>query len=121
MNNLTGSQKKYLRGLAHSKKPVVHIGRRDLTPQVIDEIRLALDDHELIKVKCIDRKEKADKKEIAKAVSQEAECELVGIIGHILILFKQQKDPKKQKISLPRPASGGSAVPEHPTHSDSAE
>ena len=121
MLHLTGAQKKHLRGLAHNKKPVVHIGRRDLAPQVINEIRQALDDHELIKVKCIDRKEKADKEEIAKTVSQEAECELVGIIGHILILFKQQKDPKKQKISLPRPASGENTVPAPPKQPDSVE
>ena len=104
MNHLTGTQKKYLRGLAHSRKPVVLIGQKQLTQQVVQEIRQALDYHELIKVKCIDRKERADKKEIAEAVSQKTGCELVGMIGHVLIFFRQQQDPEKRKINLPSPA-----------------
>jgi RNA-binding protein len=104
MNPLTGAQKKYLRGLAHDKKPVVLIGQKQLTQQVFKEIQQALDHHELIKVKCIDRKEKAGKKEIAEAVMQKTGCELVGMIGHVLILFKQQRDPEKRKINLPSPA-----------------
>ncbi len=87
MIHLTGTQKKYLRGLAHGKKPVVFIGQKHLTPQVIREIGQALDVHELIKVKCIDQKEKADKKEIAEAISEQTGSQLVGMIGHILIFY----------------------------------
>ena len=104
MNHLTGSQKKYLRGLAHNKKPAVLIGQKQLTQQVVQEIRQALDHHELIKVKCIDRKEKDDKKELAEAISKKTGGELVGMIGHVLIFFKQQQAPEKRKINLPSPA-----------------
>lgn len=103
MNHLTGAQKKYLRGLAHDKKPVVLIGQKQLTKQVLEEVRQALDYHELIKVKCIDRKEKSEKMEFAEAISQNTGCNLVGMIGHVLILFKQQQDPEKRKIKLPSP------------------
>ena len=105
MNYLTGTQRKYLRGVAHGKKPAVLIGQKQLTPQVIQEIRQALDHHELIKVKCVDLKEKADKKELAETVSEATESELVGMIGHVLIFFKQQQDPEKRKINLPSPAA----------------
>jgi RNA-binding protein len=104
MIQLTGSQKKYLRGLAHDKKPVVLIGQKHLTPKVLKEIEQALDFHELIKVKCIDQKEKDDKKEIAADVQKNTGCELVGMIGHVLILYRQQKNPEKRKITLPAPA-----------------
>ena len=107
MIQLTGTQKKYLRGLAHDKKPVVLIGQKHLTPQVLREIQQALDFHELIKVKCIDQKEKSDKKEIAEAVSKETGSELVGMIGHILIFYRQQQDPEKRNITLPSPAPAG--------------
>ena len=103
MNQLTGSQKKYLRGLAHGKKPVVLIGQKQLTSQVIQEIRQALDYHELIKVKCTDRKDKTDKKALAESISQKTGCELVGMIGHVLIFFKQQQDPEKRKVNLSSP------------------
>jgi RNA-binding protein len=102
MSHLTGAQKKYLRGLAHNRKPVVLIGQKYLTPQVVREIRQALEYHELIKVKCIGPKEKDDKKEIAIGITQETGCELVGMIGHILIFFKQHPDPEKRKVN-PQP------------------
>jgi len=119
MIQLTGSQKKYLRGLAHGKKPVVLIGQKQLTPQVLKEIDQALDFHELIKVKCIERKEKDDKKEVAEAVLKKTGCELVGMIGHILIFFRQHKNPEKRKIILPVPAKPAESQP--PTLKDSAE
>ena len=119
MNHLTGTQKKYLRGLAHGKKPVVLIGQKQLTQQVVQEIRQALDYHELIKVKCLDRKEKADKIEIAEAISQKTGGELVGMVGHVLILFRQQPDPEKRKINLPPPAPPEQAGQVPPSRKDS--
>ncbi len=120
MIHLSGTQKRYLRGLAHGKKPVVLIGQKQLTPQVFQEIEQALQFHELIKVKCIDHKEKADKKEIAGEILKKTGCELVGMIGHILILFRQQQDPEKRRINLPtrKPATPAGSQP--PTRKGSA-
>jgi RNA-binding protein len=117
MTHLTGAQKKYLRGIAHDRKPVVLIGQKDLTPQVVREIDQALDFHELIKVKCIDRKEKGDKIQIAEAVLEKTGCELVGMIGHILIFFRRHSNPEKRKINLPSPAKPAGSQP--PTGKDS--
>ena len=44
-------QLKYLRSLAHDRKPVVWIGQHGLTVKVMEEINNALDHHELIKIK----------------------------------------------------------------------
>lgn len=119
MIQLTGSQKKYLRGLAHGRKPVVLIGQKQLTPRVFKEIEQALDFHELIKVKCIDRKEKDAKKEVAETILKETGCELVGMIGHILIFFRRHSNPEKRKITLPAPAEPAGSRP--PIRKDSAE
>lgn len=118
MNRLTGAQKRYLRGLAHGRKPVVLIGQKQLTPRVLKEIEQALDLHELIKVKCIDGKEKDEKNEVAETVLKKTGCELVGMIGHVLIFFRQQKNPEKRKITLPAPATPTESQP--PTRKDSA-
>ena len=48
---LTNKQKQYLKGLAHSLKPVVQLGGNGLTEGVLAEIDNALSHHELIKVK----------------------------------------------------------------------
>jgi RNA-binding protein len=101
VKKLKGSLKKHLRGIAHGMKPVVFVGQRNLTPNVIKAIHEALEYHELIKVKCIDFKEKEQKKKIAEEIERLAGCELVGMIGHILTFFRQQPDPEKRKIVLP--------------------
>ena len=53
MEILKGYQKKYLKGLAHGLKPVVFIGQKGLSRNLIGSIHDALDTHELIKVKFV--------------------------------------------------------------------
>jgi len=57
---LTGKQKNYLRGLAHSLSPIVTIGNKGLTEPVLAEIEAALDHHELLKIK-LPSNDKAEK------------------------------------------------------------
>ena len=98
MTKLTGKQKKFLRGEAHSLNPVVQIGQHGLTETVIESINVALEARELIKVKFIDFKN--EKKEIAQEIAEKTKSEVVGTIGHIIILFRQSKKEKNQKIDL---------------------
>ena len=101
MTQLTGFQRKYLRGLAHSLKPVVSIGQKGITDAVIRTINEALDTHELIKLKLLAVKEKDQKKELIERIEVENKCEVAGTIGHTAILFRQHQDPEKRKITLP--------------------
>lgn len=101
MSKLDGFQRKYLRGIAHGLKPVILIGQKGLTAEVLLSAETALDDHELIKVKFNEFKEKDRKSEILDRLERETGCQRVGAIGHTAILYKQQKDPEKRKISLP--------------------
>jgi RNA-binding protein len=102
VNTLKGFQKKYLRGLAHGLKPVVFIGQKGDSDSVLQATDAALNTHELIKVKFIDFKEKATKKEIIASLEQKAFCETVGVIGHMAIFYRQHRDPEKRKITLPK-------------------
>lgn len=101
MSKLNGFQRKYLRGIAHGLSPVILIGQKGLTAEVLISAASALDHHELIKVKFNEFKEKEQKSEIVGRLERETGCERVGIIGHTAILYRQQKDPEKRKISLP--------------------
>ena len=47
MTKLKGYQRKYLRGAAHSLKPVILIGQKGFTPEVLQSAEAALDHHEL--------------------------------------------------------------------------
>jgi RNA-binding protein len=98
MEQLKGSQRKYLRAQAHHMKPLVIIGVKGITEQLLGSVDLALTDHELIKVKFGDFKE--SKKVISEEIAKATHSELVGLIGNIAILYRQQPDPEKRKIMM---------------------
>ena len=102
MDKLKGYQKKYLKGLAHNLKPLVFIGHKGVSSQVTVAVDEALAKHEVIKVKFIDFKEKDQKTEIVSTIEKETSSELVGMIGHIAIFYRQQSDPEKRKINIPK-------------------
>ena len=99
MENLKGSQRKHLRGEAHHLKPLVMIGTKGVTEQLIGSADFALKDHELIKVKFGEFKEA--KKEIAAQIAKATKSELVGLIGNVAILYRQHPDPEKRKVKIP--------------------
>jgi len=100
-NPLEGFQRKYLRGIAHNMKPVVFIGRKGITDGLNRSINDALSAHELIKVKYIDFKDKEDKTEIAGIIGETHDCEMVGMIGHTAIFYRQHADKEKRQIAVP--------------------
>jgi RNA-binding protein len=99
MEQLKGSQRKYLRSQAHHLKPLVIIGGSGINKQVIGSVDLALKDHELIKVKFGEFKEA--KKEISAEIAQATKSEVVRIIGNIAIFYHQHPEPEKRKIKVP--------------------
>lgn len=101
MEKITSTQAKYLRGIAHGLKPVVYIGQKGLTDALIRSTEDAFDNHELIKIKFIDHKEKKLKTEIARTLEGRTESHLAGMVGHIAIFYKQHPDPEKRKVVLP--------------------
>lgn len=101
MSKLKGFQKKYLRGLAHNLKPLVLIGQKGLTDELIKSTDQALAIHELIKVKFNEFKEKDQKAKIIEELCKKSKAEVAGTIGHTAILYREQKDPEEKKIFLP--------------------
>lgn len=95
---LNNKQRQYLKGLAHSLKPVVLLGQHGLTEGVLAEIDLALNFHELIKVK-VAAEDREVKTLIMDAIVRETGAAKVQTIGHILTLYRPSE---QKKISLPR-------------------
>ncbi|EEF81308.1 RNA binding protein [Methylophaga thiooxydans] len=95
---VTDKQKRYLRGLAHTLKPVVMIGNSGLTDAVLSEIDNALEHHELIKVR-VSGQERADRKAMLDEISNKTGADLVQVIGHIGGFYRPAKEPS---IQLPR-------------------
>ena len=106
MEKLKGYEKKYLKGLVHGMKPLVFVGQKGLSPTVTRAVDESLEKHELIKVKFGDFKEKSQKKEMAAVIEKETTSELVGMIGHMAIFYREQKNPEKRKIQVPKRKTG---------------
>ena len=88
---MNSADKKKLRAQAHSLKPVIMIGQSGLTAAVLAEIELALDSHELVKVRI--RAEREDRKQISEKICAETGAELIQNIGQIAVIYRL--NPKK--------------------------
>jgi len=102
VEKLKGYQKKYLKGLVHGVKPLVFVGQKGISPTVIKAVDESLEKHEVLKLKFIDFKEKSQKQEMAGVIEKETASELVGMIGHVAIFYRRQRDPEKRKIVVPK-------------------
>ncbi|MGD9730959.1 MAG: YhbY family RNA-binding protein [Desulfamplus sp.] len=101
MKELKGAQKKYLRGLAHGLNPAAFVGQKGVTTALINEINEGLEANELIKVKFIDFKEKDIKKSLAAEIALQTNSYLTGIIGHVAIYYRENRDVQKRRITIP--------------------
>lgn len=96
---ITPTQKRHLRGLAHPLKPVVLMGAKGLTDAVLAEIDLALEHHELIKVKVTAEDREAREATIAE-IARRTHAALVQRLGHTATLYR--RNAEKPAIVLPR-------------------
>ena len=99
MGKTTGSDRKYLRQLAHPLKPLVQIGSAGVTDALIAAVDTALSDHELIKIRFLDYK--GEKKELAGQIAEKTGADIAGVIGHVAILYREAPDEDKRKVKLP--------------------
>jgi RNA-binding protein len=99
---LSTKQIAHLRGLAHSLNPVVMIGNNGLTENVVKEIELNLNAHELIKVQVA-----GDDREARKAMFDQV-CKLTNAIavhhiGKQLVFYRASSTIKESaKVVIPK-------------------
>lgn len=96
--NLNKKQIQYLKGVAHSLKPIVLLGNNGLTEAVVAEIDYSLNHHELIKVK-IPTDDKETKGLIVEAICRETNATKIQVIGKTLIIYRQSEE---RKIRIPK-------------------
>jgi len=89
---------KHLVTLTHNLKPVIMVGQNGVTDNILKELEIALDFHELVKIK-IAGEDKESRAEMIKQLSSVASVEIVQKIGKTLTLFRRNK--QKPKIELP--------------------
>ncbi len=97
--SLSNSQLRHLRGLGHVLKPVVAIAGKGLSDTVMAELEIALDHHELIKVR-ISADDRETRDALIESLLMRSRAEKVQRVGHVLTLFR--RNPRDPKVELPR-------------------
>ena len=84
---LTEKQLRFLRGKAHPLRPVVMLGNKGLTDNVVAESAQALRDHELIKVR-VRAADRAQRDALLAQLVARTESTQVARIGHVAVLYR---------------------------------
>ncbi|MCM1309021.1 MAG: ribosome assembly RNA-binding protein YhbY [Butyrivibrio sp.] len=97
---MTTKQRAYLKGLAMNLEPVFQCGKSSVTPEFVNAVSEALEKRELIKISvlqnCAD-----NPKELGVILAERTRSQLVQVIGKKIVLYKENGDEKKRKITLP--------------------
>lgn len=95
---LTNAQIAKLKGIAQRMDATLKVGRAGLSDGFLQSVREALAHRELIKVKFDEFKDQ--KKTLAPELAEKTESRLVTLIGNVAVLYRQNADPEKRKISV---------------------
>lgn len=102
MVELTGKQKKHLKGLGQLLDPVVTVGKEGVTEPVVRGIGELLDKRELIKVR-LTGPAGAARKEVGPAIAQAVDAACVAVVGRTVLLYRPNPDVKpSRRIDLPK-------------------
>ena len=96
---LTSAQTRFLRGHAHDLKAMLQVGGKGISDALVAEVELALEHHELIKVKVAGEDREARDAMIG-ALADRTGAALVQRIGHTAVLYRPSQDHRQ--IVLPR-------------------
>ncbi|MGQ0442439.1 MAG: ribosome assembly RNA-binding protein YhbY [Methylophilaceae bacterium] len=99
---LNTKQISYLRGLSHHLNPVVMIGNHGLTENVLKEIELNLNAHELIKVQ-VAGDNRDDRRLMLTEIAAKMNAVAIHHIGKQLVFYRASESIKeKAKIHIPK-------------------
>jgi len=88
---MDSAERKALKARAHKLDPVVQIGSKGVTDEVIAEIDCALKAHELIKVRAgsLDRDQRD---QALVSIIEKTKAEPVQQVGKVFVLFRKNSD-----------------------------
>ena len=95
---LTGKQKRRLRGLGHELRYQVQVGRQGVTDTVVRSVDAALAAHELIKIKFGQGFDGHFADAVAD-LARRTDATEVGTVGRTALLYRP--DPEQPRIEIP--------------------
>jgi RNA-binding protein len=97
--SLSKKQIKFLRAKCHDLKPVILMGQKGLTEEVLKELDNALDHHELVKIK-LSVDDRQVRQQIIAEICDKSQAEEVQTIGKVLSVYRA--NPERTVINLPK-------------------
>lgn len=95
---MTSKERAKLKSVASNTETIFQIGKNPLSDSFVKQVREALAARELIKIRVLETCEMLPD-EFARAVAEQAGCEVVQVIGSRVVLFKKRsKDDKKPSL-----------------------
>lgn len=89
--SLSKDQIRQYKAQAHHLKPVIMIGQNGLTDAVLAEIEIALDAHELIKIK-IGSEDRDERAQITSSIGEQTQSDLVQSIGRTAVFYRKKPE-----------------------------
>ncbi len=106
MSPLSARVRAHLKSLAHGLAPLVQVGVEGVTPAVGRAATIALEQHELIKIR-LGQGFEGERDEAAQQLTELTGSQLVQVIGRIVVLYRRRSkdDPRRPRITLPQPGA----------------
>jgi len=96
---LSTKQKSYLRGLAQTLRPQLHVGHAGYSEGVLSSLRDLFRGRELVKGRVLNTTLE-EPGEVAERLAQAAGAAVVGVVGNTFVLYRPNPD-LKERIELP--------------------
>ena len=93
---LNNQEIRKLKALAQHLEPIVHLGREGVTDSLIEALKTALAEHELVKLRFVGCKEQ--KKELAPLIAEKSDSTFVTRVGNVAVYFRASDDPSRPRI-----------------------
>jgi RNA-binding protein len=101
LGELRGADRRHLRSLGTSLRPVVVVGRNGMSEAVLAKLRAELDAHELVKVR-LAGEDREERDSLSRELAAASSSQCVGRIGGVALLYREHPDPERRRIALPR-------------------
>lgn len=98
---ITSKQRAFLRKEANNLAPIFQIGKAGINEEMLNQLALALEARELIKVHILETA-LLDTKTAANEIASKLKAEPVQAIGSKFVLYKRANHEKNRKIELPK-------------------
>lgn len=95
---LSKIQIKHLRKLTHDLSPIIMLGQHGFTEAVLNELNIALDHHELVKIK-LSAGDRDERNQLIDDICEQSHSELVQSIGKTATIFRRNNE--KRVIEFP--------------------